>query len=271
MRKAAIASFQKKAAVYGVRYVYFGLVLIAMVLLALPRDALFRLAWTSFNHIDGNRLIEEMSLSGVLEASGTGTYKDRKGYVERPFKDQPTEVRLRLVLDYPKRAVVGDSFLVRAGIESVEVIERPGSNRQRIWHEEENPRMFSAADAALEELSWLSLIMAGAKVRPQETVAVVNRSAVWSVQPEGPGRLSGAVSGPSPRSKSFIFRLKNDAVFTVDAYENPFARGKLLSWIPKLLGSLLTIPGIVAFVREYRRRREAAREAAQREKRILIP
>jgi len=123
------------------------------------------------------------------------------------------------------------------------------------------------------EIAFL-LSLAGAKIEPAgENPVSENGRARWSVKPEGPGLLRGFVKPAFPRSSGDHYgeyRVEYSAAdyipVNVTVTEPIMTTKSFLSGAVTFFGTLLTLPGILAFLEEQRKKRKE-REAEQQRRR----
>jgi len=125
-----------------------------------------------------------------------------------------------------------------------------------------------------------SLFLAGAKVEPSGKNPVSeNGRAQWSVKPEGPGLLRGFVRPIFPQSSgghSGEYRVEYSAAdyvpVNVTSTEPIVTTKSVLSAVVTFFGTLLTLPGILAFLKEQRKKRkEQEEEQKRRRPKIILP
>lgn len=125
-----------------------------------------------------------------------------------------------------------------------------------------------------------SLSLAGAKVEPAGKNPVSeNGRAQWSVKPEGPGLLRGFVKPNFPQSSgghSGEYRVEFSAAdyvpVNVTSTEPILTTKSVLSGVLTFFGTMLTLPGILAFLKERRKQRKEQVEEQQRQRpKIILP
>ncbi len=125
-----------------------------------------------------------------------------------------------------------------------------------------------------------SLILAGAKVEPSgKNVVSSSGRAQWSVKPEEPGTLNGFVKPEFYKSSGGYFG-KDRVEYSTEEYipvtvttsERVETTKSAISAAVAFFGSLLTLPGILAFMKERREKRKD-RDADDRERgpKIILP
>ena len=124
------------------------------------------------------------------------------------------------------------------------------------------------------------LSLAGAKVEPTGKNAVSEKGNThWSVKPEGPGLLRGFIKPDFLRSSgghSGEHRVEYSAAeyipVNVTSVEPIITTKSVLSATVTFLGTLLTLPGILAFLEKRRRKRKEQDAEQQRQRpKIILP
>jgi len=119
--------------------------------------------------------------------------------------------------------------------------------------------------------------IAGMVISPSEVITTkeiissnenVSIKFVWSIRPSALGTYNGNVSiAGGNDSWRFMSLDKNIKIIVVDDFMNFTAKQiKLLTILGSFLGSLLTLPGLIAFVKQIRQKKETY-EANQRQSR----
>lgn len=183
---------------------------------------------------------------------------------------------LTINVDFPTKAAMGGSVIIRATLVLLKAT-RTITNPYPVCANDQKTVSLNFAELVAEKhkvenaLTGFTLEMAGADVRPRGSSPLIDGTAMWSVSPARPGRLTGFIklnqSGFADRS----FFLKKPATLTMQVYNNPFAVTSVLFGLLKsLTGVLLAVPGIIAFWKDVMERREKARVKNKQGPRIII-
>jgi hypothetical protein len=183
------------------------------------------------------------------------------------------EAWIKIKVDHPRKVASGDSVPVRATIEVTKskhiVSTKSAFTGDSTSQELPQSEATADADAWLKRMMF-SLALAGAEVRPEGRNVLIDRTVTWSIMPKAAGKLTGVVTPEAENFFEAVSHIDGDRSFTIEAFENPFATTKALSWVPKVLGALLTVPGMLAFLREYRERRNVLLRSREQERRIIL-
>lgn len=270
------------------RLLLFSSVLCAIALLTIPR-AFFSKEWASI--IAGRSQASDLLLVtisavqrhplgetfGLVPLPPPKTVAECSGHDKRSIIDT-----FAINVAYPKKIPVGDAALIKATPELTGATLKT-DNEYAICKGHRTTRALTDEEIQGERsqvsdgIGGFELDVAGADVKPTGTDPLIDGTATWSISPKAPGRLNGLIEAKSDETplsellNRVVYRQEKPAAFQITAYENPFESTRFLSWVPKILGSLLTIPGIIAFWREFKGRRQLAREEEKKERHIIIP
>ena len=203
--------------------------LTGIALLVTPRTALTEKPWAV--SLSRRALARQTFDVSTVRDEGLFTFASSKGETLELNKTFVSTV----VLDYARKVAVGNSVNVTATV-------KPGGEIVNLHTRQKSPWPMPKA---------VILSLAGADVQPPGNNALMGNSAIWSVRPAAAGQLNGFVA-VAPSTENGIV-CTGRAVVSIAAYDHPFGRGKLLSWIPKFLGSALTLPGLLALIMEVRK------------------
>lgn len=189
----------------------------------------------------------------------------------------------RLNLKYLNRAEKGTTVLVYATPEILSV--KPPEARQMKLELKNGLQRLNQdliCDSRCVQLDILSDIGNGAieaslhfpsgKVSPAKIDRfTLKEPSIWSLFLPAAGSQSGAVHVNTPKSGRFDFERPDDLEIAINVYEPLFSRSNVLSFIGLVLGPLISIPGIYAFLRDRRRDKEEKEKAKDDESKIIPP
>src|SRR5450432_313205 len=172
---------------------------------------------------------------------------------------------ISITLDYPLLTSTSDAFTIRARvrIDKVEVVDREKSDNGRYPADYLVGRAQSEVNDLFADGSLgLALRLAGADVQPKDTAPIVNSQAWWSVKANGDGILQGFVSplviasgaiGSHQDSHSRFFMIDSMSIVAdkTQAFQIKVRTPiQTTTWsvVISVCGTLLTIPGILAFI-----------------------
>lgn len=172
-------------------------------------------------------------------------------------------VEWEIQLNYPSRAPKNSTILVEAtpkissidasALENMFGQEMPDENdtRSRVWSELEGGILN------------MQLNLPAAKISPENLSSFYEgQISAWSVYLPVAGVHQGVVIAKSNFEGLVDLKLKQhgNGTITIQVYEPLFSRRNILSFIGLLLGPLVSIPGIYAFIRERRKDKEIGRK-----------
>jgi hypothetical protein len=211
--------------------------------------------------------------------------KHRSGYGEA-YCTEPFEFinsSLKFNISHPEEVRLGDSFIIRAKVTVAQAsIQRrdDACTDKRIEENLPEEQKIARAKKLLTsgELGF-ELHLAGADVKPDTVVTAPEGVLQWSVYPKSAGTLSGFV-WPWPtipeetllhREIGYYVHTDDDNVFRIKVEDRFFTRDRIVSLVMGFGGTLLTLPGILSFLQERRRRKEEAKKQSLSDSRIIVP
>ncbi len=203
---------------------------------------------------------------------------DSKASVRRDFYSafgsslcEHIRAELKIAAEHPAKVRLQDSFTVRGHVQvdHIRVAREPGSTGPRC--QDISPFWIDPTSVELhdsEAILWnggvqLTLTLAGVELRPDAPVPASQNGAVWSVSPKKAGRLHGFLVMGTNQQRSAPWRRVTysisaaDAPIDIDVVDDLLTRDRTLSFLAAFLGPLLTLPGIISFLKQYRQRKPA--------------
>lgn len=188
---------------------------------------------------------------------------------------------LRTSVEYPSQVASDRSFLValKLEIDKVQFVPIPrrdigllgGATGPVPDFDESRLRTFVASILRSQDLSF-TLMLAGAEVQPKEKNPLSEAGRTWwSVKAKASGRLEGFLRPNFPRRTGghggkhrVAYEVDDHIPIAVDAHQRIFTRPAIVSWIGGFFGSLLTLPGLLAFIEQRRARRKKRQDEESR-------
>lgn len=199
----------------------------------------------------------------VITVTGVGNLVSTYGRPNLVSIDGGATVAWVLDLKYPSHVHAKEAFLVQA---------TPHIQNVTTWGERVPDRV-SIEKSALESLKSgivsVTLNMSGAEVSPKTLKSFSSDTpATWSVSIPTAGTHNAVISveGPSDYQEGPSLEFKGDNTLTISAREPFFTVKNMLSLIAIILGPLVSIPGVFAFVKDIRNTKRPKTES-----RIILP
>jgi hypothetical protein len=182
---------------------------------------------------------------------------------------------LRFDVRLPPPVSSTDSFFVKATVTAtnIRVHDICGRSKANIDTPDKGALVKEFLDKANVKFV---LALAGAEVRPEFQVMSPNGQLIWSVKAQGEGTLNGVITikpTDSPESRvegqiTYVAHPDPAAGFQVRIVDDLFTREKLISYLVSFLGALLTLPGIINYLQD---RRKRLMENKKEPSRIVLP
>lgn len=227
-------------------------------------------------HSSASRAHKMRPQSAVLGANLTSDYKLADGLFCGVMNAD-----LHFDIECPSIVDTADSFIVRSKL-SINNI----SFEHSCWRLSDDDKMKLALEPIKSGRIGFALSIAGLETRPKDVAFASDGQVQWSAMAQKTGTLEGFIVAV-PDSDIYVLPLRNDILVSYQIHSNPkqiitikvvedlFSREKLFSYVVTFLGTLLTLPGILSFLRdrqkakEERREKEAQKER-EAEKRLII-
>ena len=215
-----------------------------------------------------------------------------KGVRSRPLPHVLVQVSasMNVTLQYPKYVPPENSFSVDAlvTLKDAKVEGTSASSGEPVkLAPAATARIQAAADRQYRDFLktgavGLTLRLAGAEIQPKEQAPIVESRASWSVKPNAKGQLNGflsplamlsphvEVSSNAPGT-DFSYQLTDLTLSGTQPMQitvRPHFSETLWNTATYALGTLLTIPGLVAFFLDLQKRRDERRKREQENRRI---
>ena len=199
-----------------------------------------------------------------------------------PDDGRLTEVEVTLALTYPRKTRLSDSFTIEAQPEirdakNLSFLDHtptePGKTPNVVVvNREDLPE--AEREYYIRHTLFCILDLPGMDFTPE--AASRNRQPfVWKVRPKSTGHFSGVIK-PRDSEKIYNFTLWNllshkhkPPELEIEVTDKWLDRDSIRAAFVYVMGSLLTVPGAVAFVREVRRTRNQRRE--QEKSKLILP
>jgi hypothetical protein len=217
-------------------------------------------------------LLYPPNLTSIGKRARTVTV-DLQGITRRDYGFGSTalaEVDWALRLAYPNRAPKDSTVLVHIGAEIEKVVLHAPRNRFRLTEEE-------IREDAWEKLASgavsLVLNLPSAKVSPERINSLPrDKKVAWSVYLPVTGIHEGVIASEVNSRGNLKLKESKQSTIRIDVFEPLVSTRNILSLLGLILGPLISVPGIYAFVREVRRDQEKRRETEKENaSKIILP
>jgi hypothetical protein len=253
-----------------VRILFAVLLVVGAVLIVVPGTLVVSRTWFMIS-----------SRAGTLSSQQLSAGDDwSEEHLHGCNKRKQIDSLVKFTIDENKTLSVGDSCLITASyrVEKVTFLYTECQKTQKFEFPPDE-RLKEYIERALSRTGFV-LALAGADVAPAGRNFPHGNTLAWSVKPKEAGHLVGTIVQSKPANEQEEVEELNSGIgaylqqsptVRITALATPFQGAQVLSWIPKFLGTLLTLPGILAFLREYRVRKEAKRLRELEQRKIIIP